>query len=287
MAKDNNKSNSDLIQRLKTLLAESDQRPSNLQEEANQANREPTEEAIRDILKDEDDAQQNAPSEETNQEILEEVTQDISISESEIRQNEPTEEVNQDIQEETTQDLPSPSEEIIQESREEVIQDFTGSRSEVQQNKPTEEVNQDIREETTQDLPSPSEEIIQESREEVTQDFTGSRSEVRQEEPPEEVNQERLGKDVGSDQLKNNLREGVNMPQVGNYVVNYKNIIIKTSDGSVISGKTNIDAFGRLTEYLKQGTDKFITVFSEEEGDKSKQVTIVNKDHIIWANTWD
>ena len=34
------------------------------------------------------------------------------------------------------------------------------------------------------------------------------------------------------------------MPKVGNYDVNYKNIVIKTSDGSIISGKTNIDIFG-------------------------------------------
>ena len=86
-----------------------------------------------------------------------------------------------------------------------------------------------------------------------------------------------MGKVELDDQFKNTLKEGVIMPQVGNYVVNYKNIIVKTSDGSVITGKTNIDAFGRLTEYLKQGTDKFITVFSEEAGDKSKQVNIVTR----------
>lgn len=89
-----------------------------------------------------------------------------------------------------------------------------------------------------------------------------------------------------NDQLKNKLREGEDMPQVGN-AVSYKNIVIKTSDGSVFSGKTNIDAFGRFTEYLKQSMDQFITVFSEEAGDTSKQVTIINKDYIIWANTGD
>ena len=73
----------------------------------------------------------------------------------------------------------------------------------------------------------------------------------------------------------------------GEYVVNYKNVIIKTSDGSVISGKTNIDVFGRLTDYFKQGTEKFITVFSEDAETVTKKVTIVNKDHIIWVNTWD
>jgi len=254
MAKDNNKSNSDLIQRLKTLLAESDQRPSNLPEEENQ---DPLEESIQDLLKNEDDTRQNAPAEEINQEILEEATQDITINESETQQE-------------------SPPEVIIQEPLEEAARDFTSSVVEIRQEEPPGKINQDI-----------PEVIIQEPQEEVTQDSANSEAEMRQEEPPEEVKQKPVENYEDRNQLKNKLREGVNMPQVGNYVVNYKNIIVKTSDGSVISGQTNIVAFGRLTEYLKQGTDKFITVFSDETEDTSKKVTIINKDHIIWANTWD
>jgi len=212
----NNTSNSDLIQRLQTLLAESDQRTSNPPKETNQ---EPLEEIILDLLKNKNDSQQKAAAEEINQEILEEPTQDISINELEIKQNEPPEE-------------------IIQESLEEVMQYFTSSGSEMIQDKITEEVIQE----------------------------------------PVEKN------DISA-QSKNKLPEGGNMPQV--YDVNYKNIVIKTSDGSVISGKTNINVFGRLTEYLKQGTDNFITVVSEEEEDASKRVTVVNKNYIIWANTWD
>ena len=77
------------------------------------------------------------------------------------------------------------------------------------------------------------------------------------------------------------------MSQFNGYVVNYKNIIVKTSDGSVITGKTNIVALERVSDYLKQGTDKFLTVFSEETEDITKKVTIINKDYIIWVNTWD
>ena len=77
------------------------------------------------------------------------------------------------------------------------------------------------------------------------------------------------------------------MPQFNGYVVNYKNIIVKTSDGSVITGKTNIVALERVSDYLKQGTDKFLTVFSEETEDITKKVTLINKDYIIWVNTWD
>lgn len=231
MAKDNSKENSDLLQRLKLLLAESDKRQSIPPEEKNQTNQASLEEALHDIL--------------------------------------------------------SSPEKLNQESREEEVQGISTGDPEIQQSTPTEEINQESREEATRNMPLPTEESDQEGLQTAPPDISDTESEIRQDEPPEELKKEPLGKVELDDQFKNTLKEGVIMPQVGNYVVNYKNIIVKTSDGSVITGKTNIDAFGRLTEYLKQGTDKFITVFSEEAGDKSKQVTIVNKDHIIWANTWD
>lgn len=74
---------------------------------------------------------------------------------------------------------------------------------------------------------------------------------------------------------------------VENYDVNYKNIMVKTSDDSVIIGKTNICNFGRLSEYLKQGSDKYITVYSEETEESAKKVTLINREYIIWASTWD
>ncbi|OPY18129.1 MAG: hypothetical protein A4E74_00776 [Syntrophus sp. PtaB.Bin075] len=278
MAKDNSKENSDLLQRLKLLLAESDKRQSIPPEGKNQTNQASLEEALHDIL---------SSPEKLNQESREEEVQGISTGDPEIQQSTPTEEINQESREETTPEPSSPSGEIKQEIRGEEVQDISISGSEIQQSAPTEEINQESREEATRNMPLPTEESDQEGLQTAPPDISDTESEIRQDEPPEELKKEPLGKVELDDQFKNTLKEGVIMPQVGNYVVNYKNIIVKTSDGSVITGKTNIDAFGRLTEYLKQGTDKFITVFSEEAGDKSKQVTIVNKDHIIWANTWD
>ena len=77
------------------------------------------------------------------------------------------------------------------------------------------------------------------------------------------------------------------MAQTIDYAKNYQNIKLKISDGSVITGRINIMNFGRLSEYLKQSTDKFITILSEETEGAVKKATIVNKDHIIWADTWD
>jgi hypothetical protein len=77
------------------------------------------------------------------------------------------------------------------------------------------------------------------------------------------------------------------MTQIADYAVNYKNIKAKISDGTIITGKVNVMNFARLSEYLKQSNDRFITIFSEETEGAGKKATIVNKDHIIWADTWD
>jgi hypothetical protein len=69
MAKDNSKENSDLLQRLKLLLAESDKRQSIPPEEKNQTNQSSLEEALHNIL---------SSPEKLNQEIREEEVQDIS-----------------------------------------------------------------------------------------------------------------------------------------------------------------------------------------------------------------
>jgi len=71
------------------------------------------------------------------------------------------------------------------------------------------------------------------------------------------------------------------------YAKNYQNIKVKISDGSVITGKINIMNFSRLSEYLKQSNDRFITILTDETEGTGKKATIVNKDHIIRADTWD
>jgi hypothetical protein len=71
------------------------------------------------------------------------------------------------------------------------------------------------------------------------------------------------------------------------YVKNYKNIQLKISDGSIITGKINILDHIRLSDYLRHSNYKFLTVFSEETEDNVKKATIVNMEYIIWAETWD
>ncbi len=70
------------------------------------------------------------------------------------------------------------------------------------------------------------------------------------------------------------------------YVKNYKNIVVKMSDGSEVKGMINIMSFTRLSDLMKHTTDKFITVLAEEANEPRK-VMIINKDYIVWAQTED
>ena len=75
------------------------------------------------------------------------------------------------------------------------------------------------------------------------------------------------------------------MPQSGEYVVNYDDVSVKLSDGSVIKGKINRGAdFKRLSDYLKNSKDNFATIVSEDPEAHSKKVFVVNKDCIVWAD---
>jgi hypothetical protein len=66
------------------------------------------------------------------------------------------------------------------------------------------------------------------------------------------------------------------------YEINYQNITIKASDDCIIAGKVNIATYARLSDWLKHSPEKFLTILCENE-DGSKWVTLVNKEHVVWA----
>jgi small nuclear ribonucleoprotein (snRNP)-like protein len=67
------------------------------------------------------------------------------------------------------------------------------------------------------------------------------------------------------------------------YATNYKNVIVKISDGSTIKGKVNIrETHQRLSDYFRYSQEQFITIISEETKEDSQNVFFVNKDYIVW-----
>lgn len=75
------------------------------------------------------------------------------------------------------------------------------------------------------------------------------------------------------------------MSPIGGYDLLYSDITVKLTDGSIIKGKVNHGHdFKRLSDYIKLSSDKFITIVSEETPEKPKNVRVINKDHIVWAD---
>ena len=64
---------------------------------------------------------------------------------------------------------------------------------------------------------------------------------------------------------------------------NYKGICVKVSDGSMIKGKINLTNYTRISDMLKNSTDKFITVVADEHSQDAQKVYIINKEFMIWA----
>ncbi len=61
--------------------------------------------------------------------------------------------------------------------------------------------------------------------------------------------------------------------------VNEKSIMIKTSAGELLRGKINIKNEERLSDIFTIDKAPFIILY----GEKNKQVHIINKQHIVWA----
>lgn len=81
-------------------------------------------------------------------------------------------------------------------------------------------------------------------------------------------------------------RKGGLMSQI-DFTNNYKNIRVKSSDGSIITGKINSMSFSRLSDYLKAANEKFIIVLPEEIKGAPKKIAMINTEHIVWLETWD
>ena len=69
-----------------------------------------------------------------------------------------------------------------------------------------------------------------------------------------------------------------------------KEVIIKTSDGTIISGQINLDSeeitADRVSDLIVKGKNKFLLVYNAEDMKvMGEQVSVVllNKQHILWV----
>jgi len=71
------------------------------------------------------------------------------------------------------------------------------------------------------------------------------------------------------------------------YKREYRNIIIKTTDGSILSGKINIGMKPRVSELFTQVDTPFIVLSDVKNEDGFSKVLFVNKSNIVWVETKD
>jgi hypothetical protein len=68
-----------------------------------------------------------------------------------------------------------------------------------------------------------------------------------------------------------------------NYQAEYKQITIRTSDGSTIHGKVNIAEKGRVSDIFTSSEDLFVVLVDVSCENSFGRTMFVNKRHIVWA----
>ena len=71
------------------------------------------------------------------------------------------------------------------------------------------------------------------------------------------------------------------------YKREYRNITLRTTDGSTLLGKINIGIKDRLSDLFTKEDQPFIVLFDAEHRDGSGKVLFVNKNNIVWAEPED
>ena len=70
---------------------------------------------------------------------------------------------------------------------------------------------------------------------------------------------------------------------VENYKADYKNITIKTTDGSTIFGKINIGEKERISDIFTGNKSLFIVMVDVLYKENVGKTMFINKRHIVWA----
>jgi hypothetical protein len=72
------------------------------------------------------------------------------------------------------------------------------------------------------------------------------------------------------------------MKKTEHYVINFKQITVKMTDGSLIVGRINIGISRRFSDFIKELVDPFLVISEKENPQK---VVMVNRNYILWAET--
>ena len=71
------------------------------------------------------------------------------------------------------------------------------------------------------------------------------------------------------------------------YKKEYRNIAIRTTDGSTLLGKVNIGIKERVSDLFTKTENPFIVLSDVEHKDGSGKVLFINKNNIVWVEPVD
>ena len=71
------------------------------------------------------------------------------------------------------------------------------------------------------------------------------------------------------------------------YKREYRNVTIRTIDGSTLLGKVNIGIKERVSDLFTKTGNPFIILFDAEHRDISGKVLFINKNNIVWVEPED
>ena len=71
------------------------------------------------------------------------------------------------------------------------------------------------------------------------------------------------------------------------YKKEYRNITIRTTDGSTLIGKVNIGINQRVSDLFTKKDNQFVVLFDAEHSSASGKVFFVNTKNIVWVEPED
>ena len=71
------------------------------------------------------------------------------------------------------------------------------------------------------------------------------------------------------------------------WVKNFRRVVIKLKDGTLVTCKLNIGDFPRVSDFFKKSPDQYFVLSDAEHRGVSGKVVIINKSEIIWAEPED
>ncbi len=71
------------------------------------------------------------------------------------------------------------------------------------------------------------------------------------------------------------------------YLREYRRVKVKTTDGSILTGKINLGVKDRVSELFTKTPNPFVVMVDVEETGGSSKVLFVNKNQIVWVEPLD